>query len=159
MINSFIDMVNESALNKDGLVDEMGVKRPERLTGSEMGAIRQSSIRRQQELANRPQRRSFNVVAGELETALKNIRRLEITMEKPANSRKYFPKFPEQIVSLMRELKEIDENRFLSNFGKWKDLYPNDTDSTIHFRTEAPSDFQRSHFPNGGIPPFGKWLL
>jgi hypothetical protein len=153
MINSFIDMVNESALNKDGLVDEMGVKRPERLTGSEMGAIRQSSIRRQQELANRPQRRSFNVVAGELETALKNIRRLEITMEKPANSRKYFPKFPEQIVSLMRELKEIDENRFLSNFGKWKDLYPNDTDSTIHFRTEAPSDFQRSHFPNGGIPP------
>ena len=35
MINSFIDMVNESNLNKDGLVDEMGVKRPERLTGSQ----------------------------------------------------------------------------------------------------------------------------
>lgn len=151
MINSFIDMVNEANLNKDGLVDEMGVKRPERLTGSQMGTIRQETIRRREQMANRPPARSFTQVAAELEQALKNIPRTQITMEKPANSRKYFPKFPREIVELMTELKGIDENRFLSSFGSWRDVYPGN-DEAIHFRTEGPSDSQRSHFPNGGIP-------
>jgi|LakMenEpi03Aug12_release.lakeMendotaPanAssembly.Ray.scaffolds.fasta_scaffold61171_2 hypothetical protein len=151
MINSFIDMVNESNLNKDGLVDEMGVKRPERLSGSQMGTIRQETIRRREQMANRPPTRSFTQVAAELEQALKNIPRTQITMEKPSNTRSYYPKFPQEIVALMNELKGIDENRFTSNFGYWRDLYPNNSDS-IHFRTEGPSDSQRSHFPNGGIP-------
>ena len=151
MINSFIDMVNESNLNKDGLVDEMGVKRPERLTGSEMGAIRQETIRRREQMANRPPTRSFTQVAAELEQALKTIPRTQITMEKPANTRSYYPKFPREIVELMTELKGIDESRFTSSFGYWRDVYPGMSDA-IHFRTEGPSDSQRSHFPNGGIP-------
>ena len=117
MINSFIDMVNESNLNKDGLVDEMGVKRPERLTGSQMGTIRQETIRRREQMANRPPTRSFTQVAAELEQALKNIPRTQITMENPANSRSYYPKFPREIVELMTELKGIDESRFTSSFG------------------------------------------
>lgn len=151
MINSFIDMVNESNLNKDGLVDEMGVKRPERLSGSQMGTIRQETIRRREQMANRPPARSFTQVAAELEQALKNIPRTQITMEKPSNTRSYYPKFPQEIVDLMNELKGIDENRFTSNFGYWKDIYPNNSNA-IQFRTEGPSDSQRSHFPNGGIP-------
>ena len=151
MINSFIDLVNESNLNKDGLVDEMGVKRPERLTGSQMGTIRQETIRRREQMANRPPIRSFTQVAAELEQALKNIPRTQITMEKPANSRNYYPKFPREIVELMTELKGIDETRFTSSFGYWRDLYPARSEA-IHFRTEGPSDSQRSHFPNGGIP-------
>ena len=151
MINSFIDMVNESNLNKDGLVDEMGVKRPERLTGSQMGTIRQETIRRREQMANRPPARSFTQVAAELEQALKNIPRTQITMENPANSRNYYPKFPREIVELMTELKGIDESRFTSSFGYWRDAYPGMSDA-IHFRTEGPSDSQRSHFPNGGIP-------
>ena len=151
MINSFIDMVNESNLNKDGLVDEMGVKRPERLTGSQMGTIRQETIRRREQMANRPPARSFTQVAAELEQALKNIPRTQITIEKPANSRNYYPKFPREIVELMTELKGIDESRFTSSFGYWRDAYPGMSDA-IHFRTEGPSDSQRSHFPNGGIP-------
>ena len=151
MINSFIDMVNESNLNKDGLVDEMGVKRPERLTGSQMGTIRQETIRRREQMANRPPTRSFTQVAAELEQALKNIPRTQITMENPANSRSYYPKFPREIVELMTELKGIDESRFTSSFGYWRDAYPGMSDA-IHFRTEGPSDSQRSHFPNGGIP-------
>lgn len=151
MINSFIDMVNESNLNKNGLVDEMGVKRPERLTGSQMGNIRQETIRRREQMANRPPRRSFTQVASELEQALISIPRTQITMEKPANTRSYYPKFPEPIVALMKELKEIDENRFVGSFGYWRDVYPR-MDEAIHFRTEGPSDFQRSHFPGGGIP-------
>ena len=151
MINSFIDMVNESNLNKDGLVDEMGVKRPERLTGSQMGTIRQETIRRREQMANRPPTRSFTQVAAELEQALKNIPRTQITMENPANSRNYYPKFPREIVELMTELKGIDESRFTSSFGYWRDAYPGMSDA-IHFRTEGPSDSQRSHFPNGGIP-------
>ena len=151
MINSFIDMVNESNLNKDGLVDEMGVKRPERLTGSQMGTIRQETIRRREQMANRPPARSFTQVAAELEQALKNIPRTQITMENPANSRSYYPKFPREIVELMTELKGIDESRFTSSFGYWRDAYPGMSDA-IHFRTEGPSDSQRSHFPNGGIP-------
>ena len=151
MINSFIDMLNESNLNKDGLVDEMGVKRPERLTGSQMGTIRQETIRRREQMANRPPTRSFTQVAAELEQALKNIPRTKITMENPANSRSYYPKFPREIVELMTELKGIDESRFTSSFGYWRDAYPGMSDA-IHFRTEGPSDSQRSHFPNGGIP-------
>jgi len=151
MINSFIDMVNESNLNKDGLVDEMGVKRPERLSGSQMGTIRQETIRRREQMANRPPARSFTQVAAELEQALKNIPRTQITMEKPLNTRNYYPKFPQEIVVLMNELKGIDENRFTSTFGYWRDVYPNKSDS-IHFRTDPPSVSQRSHFPNGGIP-------
>lgn len=152
MIQSFISLVNESNSNKDGLVDEMGVKRPERLSGSEMGRIRQETIARQRELANRPQRRSFNQVAAELEQALKEVRRTSIEMERPRNTRTYYPRFPQPIVDLMNELKAIDENRFLSNFGKWRDVYPTSS-GAIYFETDDESAFQRSHFPNGGIPP------
>lgn len=150
MINSLKDLVNESLT--DGLVGEMGVKRPERLQQSHMGRVRQDTIRRQQDQANRPQTRSYQEVSAELTKALRQVRRLDITMEKPGGSRNYYPRFQQPIVELMRELKTIDANRFQNDFGKWRDVYPDDSNA-IHFRTEGPSDYQRSHFPNGGIPP------
>ena len=149
MINSLKDLINESTNN--GLVDEMGVKNPERLTQSHMGRVRQETLRRQQTMASRPQTRTYNEAAADLTRALKQIRRTDITMEVPQGSRTYFPKFPEAIVTLMRELKGIDSNRFLNDFGRWRDVFPDS--SAIYFKTEGPSDFQRSHFPNGGIPP------
>jgi hypothetical protein len=151
MINSFIDMVNESS-NQPKLVDEMGVKKPERLSGSQMGRIRQDTINLQRARAERPPQRSFQEVAYELNKKLKQIRRLDITMETPGGTRKYYPRFPMEIVELMRELKAIDQSRFRSEFGKWRDVYESDSEA-IYFKTESPSDFQRSHFPNGGIPP------
>lgn len=149
MINSLKDLVNES-LN-DGIVREMGVKRPERLQQSHMGRVRQETLRRQQAMADRPQTRPYAEVSAELTKALRKIRRLDITMEKPGGSRNYYPRFPREIVDLMTELKAIDGNRFQSDFGKWRDVYPDDSNA-IHFRTEGPSEYQRSHFPNGGIP-------
>lgn len=150
MINSFKDLVNES-LN-DGIVREMGVKRPERLQQSHIGRVRQETLRRQQDLANSPQTRPYAEVSADLTKALRKIRRLDITMEEPDRSRNYYPRFPQEIVELMRELKTIDANRFQNDFGKWRDVYPNDS-YAIHFRTESPSGYQRSHFPNNGIPP------
>ena len=135
MINSLKDIVNESALNQDGLVDEMGVKRPERLAQSHMGRVRQSTIDRNQQLANRPQTRSFAEISIDLVRALKGVRRLDITMEKPSNSRSYYPRFPQPIVDLMNELKNVDASRFANEFGRWRDVYPGD-DNAIHFRTE-----------------------
>lgn len=152
MINSFIEIVNESNSRGSGHIDEMGIKRSERLVGSEMGTIRQQTLARQAQMANRPQRRSYNQVAGELESKLRAIRRLEISMERPQNTRDYYPRFSVEIVELMKELKGIDESRFKSEFGKWRDVYPTDSNA-IHFRTDSPSSFQRSHFPNDGIPP------
>ena len=149
MINSFKDLINES--NSPGIVKEMGVKRPERLSGSQMGRIRQSSIDRAAQLANRPQTRQFEEVALELKRAIKGVRRLDITMDHPANTRNYYPQFPQPIVDLMTELWSIDRSRAASEFWKWRDMYPGDSDA-IHFRTEGPSDNQRSHFPNNGIP-------
>lgn len=149
MINSFKDLVNESLTN--GLVDEMGVKRPERLQQSHMGRVRQDTLRRQQDQANRPQTRTYTEVSAELTKALRQVRRLDISMEKPNGSRNYYPRFQQPIVDLMRELKTIDANRFQNDFGRWRDVNPDDSNA-IHFRTEGPSDYQRSHFPNGGIP-------
>lgn len=151
MINSLKDIVNESAFNQDGLVGEMGVKRPERLAQSHMGRVRQSTIDRNQQLANRPVARSFAEISVDLVRAFKGVRRLDITMEKPSNSRSYYPRFPQPIVDLMNELKNVAASQFANEFGRWRDVYPGD-DNAIHFRTEGPSDFQRSHFPNGGIP-------
>lgn len=152
MINSFKDLLNESIDQNPGLVDEMGVKRPERLAQSHMGRVRQETVRRQADAANRPQTRTYNEVSAELTKALRTVRRLDITMEKPGGGRTYFPRFPAPIVTLMQELKQIDQNRFQNEFGQWRDVYP-DNNNAIHFRTEGPSDHQRSHFPNGGIPP------
>ena len=70
MINSFIELVNES--NKPtGLVDEMGIKKVERLSGSEMGAMRQASL----DLRNRQpvKPKIFEEVAGELILKLRQI--------------------------------------------------------------------------------------
>lgn len=149
MINSLKDLMNESI--NYGIVREMGVKRPERLKQSHIGQVRQGTLRHRQDLANKPQTRSYTEVSTELTNALREIRRLDITMEKLEGFRYYYPRFPQEIVELMRELKGIDENRFLNDFGKWRDVYPDDIDA-IHFRTEGTSDYQRSHFPNGGIP-------
>lgn len=148
MINSFIDLVNES---NDGLVDEMGVKKPERLGQSHIGRTRAETIARSAELANQPVRRAYAEVAADLIRELKRVRRIDITMEKPANTRRYYPRFPQHIVDLMNELKTVDAERFKSDFGRWRDVFP-DYDEAIYFKTEGPSDFQRSHFPNGGIP-------
>jgi len=151
MAKSFIEAINESNINQGGLVDEMGVKRPERLAGSHIGRARQETVTRRQQLANQPVRRSYSEVAADLTRALKQVPRIEITMEKPSNTRDYYPRFPQPIVDLLKELKQIDEGRMKEDFGKWRDVYPSGT--AVYLRTEEPSSFQRSHFPNDGIRP------
>ena len=146
-MNSFLDLVKESNSPK---VNEMGVKRVERLSGSHIGNARQETIDRKRRMENTPRTRSYSEVAGELMTALKNVRRIDITMEKPANSRTYYPKFPDAIKALMTEIYGIDRSRAASDFGKWRDM--GFDSSSIHFKTNAPSEYQRSHFPDGGIP-------
>lgn len=140
-------LVTESQMN------EMGIRRVERLSGSHIGQQRQQTVDLQRRTSNQPQRRSYEEVALELRKALKNVTRREITFEVPAGSRTYFVMFPQEIAALMTELKGIDESRFVSEFGRWRQAYPNSSEA-IHFNTEAPSGFQRSHFPNGGIPPY-----
>jgi hypothetical protein len=154
MINSFIQMVKESAdleLGQDGLVDEMGVKRPERLTGSEMGTIRQSSIQHKQNQTNAPRKKNYHELVVEIVDDLKRMPRTEIVMEKPASSRYYYPKLPAAIVQKMREAYALNNRSFVQDIGNWRDLSPNDSDA-IYFKLESPSEHQRSHFPNGGIP-------
>jgi hypothetical protein len=155
MIKSFIDLVNESnepmPKPNDKMVDEMGIKAPERLSGSSMGRIRQQTITHNAQRSAAPPARDFMEIAVELKRALKTISRMDITMETPPGTRDYYPKFPDQIVALMRELSAIDRSRFQNEFGKWRDLNPTDTDA-IKMRTDSPSDSQRSHFPNSGIP-------
>lgn len=154
MINSFIDMVNESNLNKNGLVDEMGVKKPERLAGSEMGRIRQETIRRREQMAGVPPVRSHAQVESELEQAFKTVDRTQITFESvPAINESgtyHYPRLPQAIVDLINELKAKDEDYTARNFGYWRDIYDR-LDTAIRFRTEPPP-YQRSHFPNDGIP-------
>ena len=104
MAKSFIEAINESNINQGGLVDEMGVKRPERLAGSHIGRARQETVDRKARMANQPVRRSYSEVAAELTRALKQVNRLEITMEKPSNTRDYYPKFPQPIVDLLKFL-------------------------------------------------------
>lgn len=155
MINSFIQMVNESAdleLGQNGLVDEMGVKRPERLTGSEMGAIRQSSIDRRRSLENTPPQKTYPELLVEIINDLKRMPRTAIRMEKPASSRYYYPRLPEEIVEKMRQAYRLNQRSFIQDLGNWRDINPTDSDA-IYFKIESPSDHQRSHFPNGGIPP------
>lgn len=139
-------LVNESEMN------EMGIRRVERLSGSHIGRERQQTIDYQRQRSRVPERRSYEEVAIELKRALKNVRRLDITMEKPGGSRTYYPRFPQNIVDLLQELKQIDERRMQNDFGRWRDAYP-DNSSTVHFNTDGPDSFQRSHFPDGGIQP------
>ena len=146
-MDSFLDLVRESNTPK---VNEMGLKDVHRLTGSHIGNARQETLDRQRRMANAPRTRSYSEVAGELMAAMKKVKRIDITMEKPNNSRTYYPKFPDEIKALMTELYNIDRGRGSSEFGKWRDM--GFGDSSIHFETNAPSDYQRSHFPNGGIP-------
>ena len=66
MAKSFIEAINESNINQGGLVDEMGVKRPERLAGSHIGRARQETVTRRERMANQPVRRSYTEVAADL---------------------------------------------------------------------------------------------
>jgi len=130
MINSFTQLVRESAE-----VSEMGLKNIETLTGSELGPIRK-----------------FTVVLREVLTAMKAVKGSDILMEQQPNQRRYFPRLPENVVTLMRELYNVNRYKAEAALGHWKDLDPNNWDSTIYFKTDAPESNQRSHFPNGGIP-------
>jgi hypothetical protein len=140
-------LVNESQMN------EMGIRRVERLSGSHIGRARQQTVDMQRRAGNQPARRSYEEVALELRKALKDISRRDITWENPGGSRKFYVLFPEPIAVLMRELKAINESRFQSEFGRWRQAYPT-YDEAIYFKTDPPSSFQRSHFPNGGIPSY-----
>lgn len=151
IINSLHDFVNESYTTNEEIIDEMGIKKPERLDQSHIGRARAESVRRASQLAARPQARTFAEVSVDLLRELKRTTSSDIQMETPANTRYYYPRFNETIVGLMNELKAIDANRFRSDFGRWRDMNPTDTDA-IYLKTEGPSDFQRSHFPGGGIP-------
>ena len=149
MINSFIELVNESN-TPTGLVDEMGIKKVERLSGSDMGAMRQASL----DLRNRQpvKPKIFEEVAGELILKLRQINRSSIIVEPISNTRNYYIKFPTDIVELMKSLKSINESKFVDLFGKWRDVFPTYSDA-IKFKIDDEDSFQRSHFPGGGIPP------
>lgn len=138
-------------LPSDKLVDEMGIKAPERLTASSMGRIRQATITRNAQRSTTAPTRDYMEIAVDLKRALKTINRNDIIMETPPGTRDYFPKFPAPIVALMREAQTLDRDKFNNDFGRWRDLYPTDSDA-IKMRTDSPSDSQRSHFPNSGIP-------
>ena len=138
-------LLTESQMN------EMGIRRVERLSGSHIGRERQQSVDYAAARANQPQTRAYEEIASELRKALRNVRRVDIQMEKPAGGRYYYPKFPRDIVTLFEEIKRVNESRMRNDFGKWRDVYPGDN-GAIHFATDSPSDFQRSHFPDGGIP-------
>jgi hypothetical protein len=129
MINSFIQLVHESAE-----VSEMGLKNIETLTNSELGPIRK-----------------FTLVLKELLTAMRAMKGSDIVMEQQSNQRRYYPRLPQNVVALMRELQSVDQGKTDATIGNWKDLDPDNWD-TIYFKTDAPDLYQRSHFPNGGIP-------
>jgi hypothetical protein len=130
MIKSFIDLVNESAE-----ITEMGVPSVARLTGSELAEVRQ-----------------FTQKLGRLLALLKATRSSDITMERSGGERKYYPRFNNpEIAQVMEEMKRDNERRLLKVVGRWKDVYPNDSDA-IYMKTDAPDSYQRSHFPNDGIP-------
>ena len=156
MINSFIQMVNESAdqaLGQDGLVDEMGIKRPERLSGSQMGPIRQSSVDRARQLQGQPRPKTYFELATELVQKFKEIKSTDISMFQTSSSeRTYYPKFDAQVRELLNKTRQAapSEDKFIADFGKWRDLF--NSSSAIHFNIDSPSAWQRSHFPNDGIP-------
>jgi hypothetical protein len=156
MINSFIQMVNESSdqgFGQDGLVDEMGVKRPERLTGSEMGPIRQSSLDRAQQLQGRPRTKTYFELATELAQRFREIKSVDISMfQTSPNERTYYPKFDSQTRELLNKTRQAapSEDKFITDFGKWRDLF--NSSGAIHFNIDSASSHQRSHFPDGGIP-------
>lgn len=138
-------LLTESQMN------EMGIRRVERLAGSHIGRERQQTVDYTAAQANQPRLRAYEEIASDLRKALRNVRRSDIQMEKPQGSRYYYPKFSTEIVELLTEINQVSENRMKSDFGIWRDVYP-DASSAIHFATDSPSDFQRSHFPDGGIP-------
>ena len=132
-------------------MNEMGIRRVERLSGSHIGRERQQTVDYAAAQANQPRTRAYEEIASDLRKALRTVSRSDIQMEKPQGSRYYYPKFPREIVDLLTEIKSVNESRMRNDFGMWRDVYP-DGSSAIHFATDSPSDFQRSHFPDGGIP-------
>jgi len=151
MIKSFIELVKESQDNQK-LVDEMGLKKVERLPQSEMGRIRRETLAKRERDANYTGP-TYLDIAKQLMQKLKDVNRNDITMEVNRSARYYYPKFPRDIVELMEKLKELNKDRFEVEFGKWRDVYPNDS-SAIYFKTDSEDSHQRSHFPQGGITHF-----
>lgn len=122
-------------MNESAEITEMGVPSVARLTGSELAGVRQ-----------------FTQKLGRLLALLKETRSSDITMERSGGERKYYPRFNNpEIAQVMEEMKRDNERRLLKVVGKWKDVYPNDSDA-IYMKTDAPDSYQRSHFPNDGIP-------
>lgn len=122
-------------MNESAEITEMGVPSVARLTGSELADVRQ-----------------FTQKLGRLLALLKATRSSDITMERSGGERKYYPRFNNpEIAQVMEEMKRDNERRLLKVVGKWKDVYPNDSDA-IYMKTDAPDSYQRSHFPNDGIP-------
>lgn len=153
MIDSFIELVNESNNQNPPKkkVNEMGVKAPERLSGSQMGAIRRTSVQHRASMSTSIPPRSYMEIAADLSKALRTINRMDITMEIPNGTRDYYVRFPQPIVDLMKEAYQVDRSNFIEYFGKWRDVFPTN-DNAIHFRTDSPDSHQRSHLPNDGIP-------
>lgn len=130
MIDSFIKLVSES---KE--ITEMGISSVSKLTNSSIG-----------------ERRRWSEKVKELSKLLREVKFTDITMEQSGGSRVYYPRFNnQQIVQLMNELKSLNQSRFNLGIGKWRDVYPQESDA-IYMKTDGPDDFQRSHFPNEGIP-------
>ena len=68
----------------------------------------------------------------------------------------YYPVFPANIVSRMKDIIKISSINFRYNIGTWYDIM-DDLGVTrmynaIHFNLEKETHFNRSHFPDGGIP-------
>lgn len=127
MINSFIDMVRESME-----VDEMGINNIKKLSDSSLGKVG-----------------TFGQNLRKVRTLLKNVKSTEIIMQRDGGARKYYPRFTNpEIIAAMRDMYNEDSTKFEQTVGNWYDI----TGGGIHMLTNDPSEFQRSHFPDGGIP-------
>lgn len=131
MVDSFIQLVSESQQ-----VNEMGLKNLHLLTNSGLGKTK-----------------AYVRALKKLKIALSKLAGTDIQMKQnPNGNRYYYPMLPAEIVQLMKDVYEINQYKATNNVGKWLDLYPNDYSNTIYLKTNDASSYQRSHFPNDGIP-------
>lgn len=131
MVDSFIQLVSESRL-----VNEMGLKNLHLLTNSGLGKTK-----------------AYVLALKNLKIALSKLVGTDIQMKQNPNSSNYYnPVLPTNIVDLMKKVYEINPSKAHTNVGRWLDLDPGNYNSTIYLKINDASSYQRSHFPNDGIP-------
>lgn len=132
------DLVNENNIN------EMGIRSIQRLTGSGIGRTRQTVINSRGSQSTV----SYRELSNRIIDAFIALQLSDITMRK--SGEKYYPQLPTNIINLIREIRGINREKAIDDFGKWDNL---DDSDAIYMKTDPESSYQRSHFPNDGIPP------